>query len=238
MQSKVNYSSLAYVYDQLMGDVQGFEDWMTFIQPYTRPSMKILDLACGSGELSIRLSQQDFSVIGLDLSEDMLEVARSKDPDNQITFISGDMRDFHLDESVDLVICAVDSLHYLADVTQLEQTFGCVYKHLTDGGVFIFDLYKKTFAQGFVEAFEEEGVIDGLAYQWRIEYEENHLIHTIALYKQSFPVIETHIQTLFSLDEVVKVCKDVGFMVEVFDGLSEKDQDEKYLFVLKKEMER
>lgn len=238
MQAKVNYSSLAHMYDQLMGDAQGFEDWMSFVQPFTYPNMKILDLACGSGELSLRLSQQGFSVIGLDLSEAMLEVAKSKDSHHQIDFRLGDMRDFDLKTSVDMVICAVDSLHYLENIDQLHQTFTCVKRHLNDGGIFIFDLYKKSFAEGFAEAFEEEGVIDDLPYHWQIEYEQDQLIHTIALYKQSFPDIETHIQTLFSVDEVIRLCKRIGFEIDVFDGLSEKDQDEKYICVARKEMER
>ena len=77
----MTYEKFAYLYDELMKDVP-YEEWVQFINKQARTygieGKKILDLACGTGELSIRLAEEGYEVTGVDLSAEMLAVAREK----------------------------------------------------------------------------------------------------------------------------------------------------------------
>ena len=75
------YERFAYLYDELMQDVP-YDKWVSIIEEYTQKysieGKKLLDLACGTGEISVRLAGEGFEVTGADLSSDMLSVARAK----------------------------------------------------------------------------------------------------------------------------------------------------------------
>jgi SAM-dependent methyltransferase len=104
----------------------------------------VLDLACGTGILTSRLSRVAGEVIGLDASEMMLDVARIRHGRRtELSFIHGDFRKFELGRQFDAAFCASNSLNYLADSGELVQVFTTVAKHLQPGGVFVFDLMRE-----------------------------------------------------------------------------------------------
>lgn len=98
----------------------------------------VLDLGCGTGSLVRRLSPICDYIIGVDVSHDMLSVARSKSSDE---FLHGDFRNFELNKTFSLVVSGFDSLNYVRSVDELEAVFGCVARHLEKKqGVFVFDV--------------------------------------------------------------------------------------------------
>jgi len=100
----------------------------------------VLDLACGAGTLSARLSRVIPGVVGLDASEAMLEQARRRpDLHRSVEFVRGDFRDFELGRQFDAMTCASNSLNYVADLRELAGVFSAVAKHLKPGGLFVFD---------------------------------------------------------------------------------------------------
>ena len=100
----------------------------------------IMDLACGSGLLTSRLTKVAAEVVGLDSSESMLAAARKQIGHVPgVDFIQGDFRDFALGRQFDAVVCASNSLNYVADRGELGQVFAAVAKHLRPGGSFVFD---------------------------------------------------------------------------------------------------
>lgn len=109
-----------------------------------QPGSRILDLACGTGSLSIALAQAGYQVTGIDLSEAMLTEAKRKQAENgtdlSIQWQTGDMRYFLLDEPVDVVLCHYDSLNHLSNETELRGAFLQVAQALKPGGLFLFDL--------------------------------------------------------------------------------------------------
>ena len=107
----------------------------------------ILDLACGTGNLTLELDKRGYDMIGLDLSYEMLSVASSKKRKGgncrNILWTNQDMSDFELYGTVDAVICSFDSLNYILEREDLEKCLKLVYNYLNCGGVFIFDINSK-----------------------------------------------------------------------------------------------
>jgi len=144
------YHQLAHLYDW-PGSLEFTEnilarDLHIFRTQAVLPSASILDLACGTGSLSLALAQKGYSVIGLDLAEAMIHQARLKqdeiDPEQQlhVQFQVDDMRYFALEKPVDVVVCHYDSLNHLSNETELRGTFMQVAQALKPGGLFLFDL--------------------------------------------------------------------------------------------------
>ena len=104
----------------------------------------VLDLCCGTGRLSRFFLEQDFRVVGLDLSEHMIAYARANNLEHvvaeQADFIQGDAANFKLDEKFGLTISTYDALNHLPDADALKRCFRCVFDTLLENGYFIFDL--------------------------------------------------------------------------------------------------
>lgn len=109
-----------------------------------QPGARILDLACGTGTLSLALAERGYELTGVDLSDAMLAQARKKQAERksglEIQWLEDDMRYFLLDQPVDAVVCHYDSLNHLSNETELRGTFFQVAQALKSGGIFIFDL--------------------------------------------------------------------------------------------------
>ena len=103
---------------------------------------KILDLACGEGTFAVAMANRGLRVTGVDLSPEMLEIARQRAAAAGVSvkFLRQDMRSLSLRGRFDLVTCWFDSLNYLLEIEDLAQTFARVSRVLDDNGVFIFDV--------------------------------------------------------------------------------------------------
>ena len=97
-----------------------------------------LDLGCGTGILCRKLSEAGISACGVDLSADMIAVARENAPD--LSFSVGDMTCWKPEGPVDLVTCTGDALNHLFSLSDVEKVFVNVAGCLQPGGLFVFDL--------------------------------------------------------------------------------------------------
>jgi len=102
----------------------------------------ILELACGTGRLTIPLALDGHEIVGLDASHAMLRSAHKKaDTEGvEITFVRGDMRRFDLDRRFALVIISCNSIAHLTTNEQLKDCLHSVAKHLASGGLLAFDI--------------------------------------------------------------------------------------------------
>ena len=103
--SKNEYKTFSYYYDEIMEMIE-YDGWVNLVKKYLKPSSKILDLACGSGTLAISLANDGYNVSGLDLSKEIIEVAKEKMITNhvEIPFSVKDMTSFNYDEKFDVII--------------------------------------------------------------------------------------------------------------------------------------
>jgi SAM-dependent methyltransferase len=120
-------------------------DYASFLlrlaKAYRLPMGSILELACGSGTVTIHLAQIANQVVGLDRSASMLKRAKVVcEGLENVRFIEGDFRSFNLGERFDAVVCASDSLNYLSRAGELIRVFERVAEHLNPGGLFVFDV--------------------------------------------------------------------------------------------------
>jgi len=234
----LNYQHLAYIYDAIMGDTEGVLKYANMLQENLH-GHHILDLACGTGDLTVILNDLGYKLTGLDISEQMLEVAKSKNKDGSILFVCGDMLNLHLDMIFDSIVCANDSVNYCSSLDQLNKLFEGVNRHLIKGGAFVFDYHQTSRFSEFDEPFDEEGMVGDVGYEWHIESEFPVLRHTITVYGSSYPVTETHEQFIFELGDLQLLLEDNGFRWEIIDSSKYDDlyMDEKWMIKAIKERE-
>ena len=109
---------------------------------------QVLELACGTGRLTIPIAQSGVQITGLDLSPSMLEHARSKAKQAgvEISFLEGDCRAFNLRRKFAFIFMAFNSMQHLHDHASLTNLFSNVRKHLAPTGRFVFDVFNPKIA--------------------------------------------------------------------------------------------
>mgnify|MGYP002737810240 FL=1 len=122
-----SYGEFALLYDDLMDDFD-YVSWSRYIQDIlTRKGfgeVSILEMACGTGNLTKELLNLGYKVDAFDLSHEMLAIANNKlaNYKNKRLF-KMDMKEFKLDRKYDAVISACDSINYILDEESLKNTF-------------------------------------------------------------------------------------------------------------------
>lgn len=176
------YESFASIYDIFMSNVE-YDKWIDYIQEIweknrCKPNL-IAELGCGTGNITQRLAQKGYDMIGIDISEDMLSEAKQKaERENlNILYILQDMREFELYGTVDCILALCDSLNYITETEDLLQVFQLVNNYLEPGGLFLFDInteykFETIFAQNvFAETTENA------AYIWENFYDKEEKIN-------------------------------------------------------------
>jgi len=155
------YTGFAQVYDIFMDNVP-YDEWANYLagllQEYGLHSGLVLELGCGTGSITRRLAAKGYDMIGIDISEEMLEIARDLeynrdfDPSedfieadelqerNNILYLQQDMREFELYGTVSAVVSICDSMNYITSEEELLKVFQLVNNYLDRGGTFIFDM--------------------------------------------------------------------------------------------------
>ncbi|MGP8079633.1 MAG: class I SAM-dependent DNA methyltransferase [Dehalococcoidales bacterium] len=101
---------------------------------------RILDIACGTGILALALAKQGHSVHGIDISQEMIALARAKSSGiANVSFDVQSITDFKVKGEFDIVTCTFDSLNYLITFDELKKMFDCVAGSLGKSGLFVFD---------------------------------------------------------------------------------------------------
>ena len=140
------YDLLAPVYDEINKELD-YKKWADFIEKTAkdklgkRPEL-ILDLACGTGSMTLELASRGYDMIGVDYSTEMLGIARERAENKalNVLWLCQDMREFELYGTVDACVCCLDSLNYLTRYEDLKKCFSLVHNYLIPDGVFVFDM--------------------------------------------------------------------------------------------------
>lgn len=158
------FSLIASCYDRF--NSAGYEEYLAFFvdvcKKHTSLSVKeVLDLGCGTGELTKMLCDSDFDTVGIDGSEEMLAEAFVKCAGTDALLLCQDMRDFELYGTVQATICTYDCINYLLTTEDVGKCFSLVNNYTEKGGLFVFDIntpyrYNNVFADN-AYVYEDEG---------------------------------------------------------------------------------
>ena len=215
------YKELAASYDRLTNDV----DYAAVVDFYQQILERegvcprtCVDLACGTGSVSVLLAERGMDVIGVDMSEDMLTVAFDKacGLDQPPRFVCQKLQELRLPRGVDLAVCALDSLDYILDPRDCQEAIRRVYKVLNPGGIFIFDVNtpKKLRAMDGQVFIDED---DDVFCVWRGEFDEDRNICSYGMdlfqrqgsaWSRSF---EEHCEYAYSQEQLTGFLKAAGF---------------------------
>ncbi len=138
------YTSFAAVYDTFMDNIP-YEEWEKYLKSllyeYGVREGLVLELGCGTGNMTEILAQSGYDMIGVDNAEEMLEIAIEKRMKSglDILYLQQDMREFELYGTVKAIVSVCDSVNYILEEEELEEVFRLVNNYLDPGGVFIFD---------------------------------------------------------------------------------------------------
>lgn len=135
-------SFYAQIYDVCVPDWPGELDfYQAMAGSMPAQAGHILEIACGTGRIAVRLAQDGFPVVGLDLSLNMLEIARQKSAGlADIRWVQADMRSFDLGEKFELVIMPGHSFQFMNTPQDQLACLACIRRHLTPTGTFILHL--------------------------------------------------------------------------------------------------
>ena len=215
------YEALAASYDRLTNDVDyraTVDFYRDILEQEGLHPRTAVDLACGTGTVSLLLARQGLDVTGVDLSEEMLTMAQQKAEglENPPRFVRQSLQQLWLPRGVDLAVWALDSLDYIADPPDCAEAIRRVYRALNPGGIFIFDVNtpeKLRAMDGQVFLDEDEDVYC----VWRGEFDEQTNICSYGmdlfqrqgrLWRRSF---EEHREYAYSAEQLTGFLKAAGF---------------------------
>ena len=230
------YTSFAAVYDTFMDNIP-YEEWEKYLKSllyeYGVREGLVLELGCGTGNMTEILAQSGYDMIGVDNAEEMLEIAIEKRMKSglDILYLQQDMREFELYGTVKAIVSVCDSLNYILEEEELEEVFRLVNNYLDPGGVFIFDFntvykYREILGdQTIAENREECGFIwDNYYYEEeRInEYELSLFIREgdSELYRK---YQETHFQKAYDLETMKRLITQSGLeYITAYDAFTKE----------------
>ncbi|KAA9026375.1 class I SAM-dependent DNA methyltransferase [Niallia endozanthoxylica] len=248
----MTYGRFAYLYDELMRDVP-YQEWLRFINrqasSYGVTGKNLLDLACGTGELSIQLAEEGYHVTGVDLSADMLAVAKEKAEKKgySLFFVEQDMSELEGLDQFDIIGIFCDSLNYLQTEREVVQTFERVCQHIKPEGLFLFDVHSinkiNTLFIDQTYAYNGEDV----SYIWQCFEGEhpNSVEHELTFFQldnqtnQYHRYDELHLQRTFSARQYEQWLWETGFeLLDVsadFLGSKPNEKSERIFFTARKQ---
>ncbi len=181
-----SYNKFAFVYDCLMNDVdykKRTSYLLNLFKKHGKAPTLLLDLACGTGNFSNEMASKGIEVIGVDMSEEMLSVARENSADKglDVLYLCQKAEELDLYGTVDGVICCLDSVNHITNIKNLEKAFKKVSLFLEEGCLFIFDVnsvYKhREILANNTFVIEQEDVYC----VWQNEFNEKKLTTDISL---------------------------------------------------------
>ena len=161
------YSDLAEVYEAMYKTFIDYKEESIFYSEILRKYNKksVLEIGSGTGDLASYFKEGGYEYSGLDLSKEMIHIAKRKLPD--CTFLEGDMRSFELGKPVESVIMTGRTISYLISNNDVNETFKNIHANMEMGGIFCFDFID---ANRFIPEILKDGEVIHEANNNHIKY--------------------------------------------------------------------
>ena len=177
------YTGFASVYDMFMDNVP-YDEWADYLHELLLEKGIdkgiICELGCGTGRITGKLRDFGYDMIGIDISQEMLQIAADKEKKGvagEIMYLNQDMREFELYGTVAAVVCICDGMNYIMEKEDLLKVFRLVNNYLDPNGVFIFDMntpyyYRKILGEQSICENREEG-----SFIWENYYDSETMVN-------------------------------------------------------------
>ena len=241
------YKEFARIYDELINNDINYLNFGKFIletcEKYCVNKENYLDLACGTGNLTVNLFDSFKLSFGVDMSMEMLTEAEKKVRNNSCKpkFICQDICKLDINNSFDLITCCLDSINYITEKESLKELFLKVRQHLKPGGLFIFDInsyYKiKNILGNNIFTYDTEEVF----YVWENRFEDEivdmYLSFFIKEGETYHRVDEEHSERAYSTEFIIDQLEEAGLeCIELLDNYKQKeitDETERIVLVVR-----
>ncbi|ABR33970.1 MULTISPECIES: class I SAM-dependent DNA methyltransferase [Clostridium] len=243
------YKEFANIYDELIYEDINYDKVADKIINICRENnLKFedyLDLACGTGNVSINVAKYFKTVYAVDLSDDMLNVAFDKFKKNKIKakVICQDMCELSLNKRFDLITSVLDSTNYITEDEDLLDYFSSVYEHLKENGIFIFDInsyYKLSTVLGNnIYTYSSEEIF----YTWENSFEDDVLNMFLTFFVKTENELykkfeEEHFERAYKESYIEDILKKCNFrIINKFSGYSDEEvneNSERILYIVSK----
>ena len=232
------YTDFASVYDIMMAHIP-YDEWADHIENRLKKhgidKGLVLELGCGTGNMTRRMAARGYDMIGVDISEDMLSLARQRgeSEDDDILYLCQDMREFELYGTVAAVFCVCDSINYMLTQEDLGKVFRLVCNYLDSGGLFVFDmdtryLYEEVLGDSVDFINHEAGSI-----LWENTFYPEEIINEVNLtifHHQGDNLYrkhqETHVRRAYEVDTIRRLLDEAGLdMTGAYHELTDKEPE-------------
>lgn len=238
------YELLYKVYDSLMSHVP-YDRFINVVKEYADKNAVLLDLACGTGKVLVPLVEEGYLIDGLDLSEEMLMVTRDKLQTKHLSssLHLGRMEELKVNSYYQLVYCFLDSINYLTNIIDIDNTFQGVFDALVQDGYFLFDVPDQNYIKKMFSNYCFVDEMEDSLYIWQTNTQKHNQILTV-YHQLTFFLPKTnhlyvkkqefHTQVIFPLNTYIELLQQNGFeIVNIIDDFL-LDGSKRKLIVSKK----
>ena len=227
------YTGFAEVYDTFMDNVP-YAEWTEYYAGILKENGirdgLVLDLGCGTGSMTELLAGLGYDMIGVDNSEEMLEIASEKKAasGHDILYLLQDMRELELFGNIRAIVSVCDSMNYILEPEDLKKVFELVKEYLAEDGVFIFDLntvhnYRDLMGECTIRETREER-----RFIWENYFSEDEMVNeydlTLFIREESDlyrKYEELHYQKAYELEQVKELLLQAGMeFVAAYDAFT------------------
>ena len=242
------YGEFAKIYDELINEDINYDNMVNKILKVCKENNiefnNYLDIACGTGNVTVRLAKSFKEVYAVDLSEDMLREAYEKFRKDKIKgrIICQNMASLSLNKKFDLITSVLDSTNYITEEEDLISYLEGVKEHLNDDGIFIFDInsyYKLSEVLGNnIYTYNEEDVF----YTWENSFEDNLVSMFLTFFVKKGELYERfeeeHLERAYSEEFIEESLHKCGLkVISKYNGYTEErvhEKSERIMYIVKK----